>query len=233
MTPPPLRGTAPTSLGDDVETLGPGMEAAALSASCSRKRRTVLRLVHVRSAGPHRLRPPGRAQPPRASWFSPVSSVRRFAPVHAGPTGLGPPVRGFGRRPGAPRGRGRIVGLEVVTCDAREQRFDRGGVGYVAALLHGLGELGMAGDPQADGAAGHAEAGGQIGVGGAARAEVAGAVGVFGFVEGWASGTASWPMLLKWVYAVLKCHFGPCQAALLARAPRGRIFGHHSARKCP
>ena len=47
--------------------------------------------------------------------------------------------------------------------DAREQRFDRGGIGNVEALLHGIGELGM---------------------GGVVRAPFAGAAGVLAFLEG-------------------------------------------------
>jgi len=96
---------------------------------------------------------------------------------------------GVGRRPGLAAIEKYLLGLVVVAGDAREQRFDRAGVGDVAALLHGLGELGMAGDPQVDGAADYAEAAGKIFVGGAACAELTGAACVLGFVEGWTSGT--------------------------------------------
>jgi hypothetical protein len=96
---------------------------------------------------------------------------------------------GVGRRSGLAAIEEDLLDLVVVAGNAREQRFDRDGIGNVTTLLHGLGELGMGREPQVDGAAGHAEAAGQIGIGGAARAELAGATGVLGFVEGWASGT--------------------------------------------
>src|SRR5258708_499947 len=121
------------------------------------------------------------------AYLAPVLRPAVAQPEHAGP-GFGWNMRGVDRRPGLAAIEEDLFGLVVVASDAREQRLDRGGIGDVAALLHGLGELGMVGDPLADGAAGHAKAAGQIGVGGAARAELAGAVGVLGFVEGWASG---------------------------------------------
>ena len=111
-------------------------------------------------------------------------------PEHAGP-GLGRNMHGVDRRPGLAAMEEDLLDLVVVADDAREQRLDRGGIGDVAALLHGLGELGMGGNPLADGAARHAEAAGQIGIGGAARAQFAGAAGVLGLVEGWASGTGN------------------------------------------
>ena len=120
--------------------------------------------------------------------FPPVLRPTIAQPVHAGP-GFGWNVRGVGHGSGLAAIEEDLLRLVVVAGDAGEQRFDRGGVGYVAALLHRPGELGMSGDPLADGAAGHAETAGQIVAGSAARAEVARAIRVFGLIEGWASGT--------------------------------------------
>jgi hypothetical protein len=58
-----------------------------------------------------------------------------------------------------------FFGLVVVAGDACEQRFDHDGIGDVAALLHGLGEPGVTGDPVVDGARRHAEEFGQSVVG--------------------------------------------------------------------
>jgi len=124
-------------------------------------------------------------------------------------------MRGVDRRPGLAAIEEDLLGPVVVAGDAREQRLDRRGIGDVAALLHGLGELRMGGNPLADGAAGHAEAAGQIGIGGAARAKLAGAAGVLGFVEGWASGTGHGWCSRREAWSVSKYPFGYCQVLLV------------------